>query len=226
MIYLRVLLIRRLPGGIWHWVDRTAMYKGTTNISGKVVMQANFLEWSLLGLLAIAIWIATIQGGLVWLRWLLFGTLISLAVYLAYAWQSRKRSRLSRLLESCLWLGLYSLVYIAGGLILYLYCVTTQASLPENSIFQTITFMQSVGTWAISAGISQLVIIIPGGLGIREIALTRMLNGVLPFSSIMLVSILIRLTYALADALWGSLSMILSLSLFKSDRWRNRRENK
>ena len=62
-----------------------------------------------------------------------------------------------------------------------------------------------------------MMVFIPAGLGIREITLTWLLKDYLPISSILLVSILIRLTYAIADVLWGSLGMALSISLFKDD---------
>jgi hypothetical protein len=214
-IYLRVLLIRRLPGGVWHWVDRTAIYTGTTEIPGRVVMLANFLEWSLLLLLAAALGVIGWQGGPPWLRGVLCVALLALATYLAYSWQPKQRAKIRRLAESILWLGLYLLSWIIGGVILYLYSATTQAGLAEDMIYQPVTLLQCVWTWAIAGGSSQLVVFIPGGLGIREIALTWMLKDVLPVASILLISILIRLTYAFADILWGSLGMALSLSVFK-----------
>ncbi len=95
-IYFRVLIMRRLPGGIWHWVDRTAMYTGVTEMPGRVVMLANFLEWSLLLLLAGAIGIAGWQSGPAWLRGLLAGAIILLALFLAYSWQPKDRWFVSR----------------------------------------------------------------------------------------------------------------------------------
>ena len=43
-IYSRMILMRRLPGGLWHWVGRTALYSSTTTVPPKIAMLANV--WS------------------------------------------------------------------------------------------------------------------------------------------------------------------------------------
>lgn len=214
-IYFRVLLMRRLPGGIWHWVDRTAMYTGATEMSGRVVMLANFLEWTLLLLLAGAIGIAGWQTGPAWLRGLLAGAIVLLAVFLAYSWQPKGRWFISRAAESVLWVGLYTLAWMAGGLILYLFAHATQLDLPASDSYAQITYLRCFWAWAIAGGSSLLMVFIPAGLGVREITLTWLLAPYLPFSAILLVAIIIRLTYAVADMGWGTLGMLFSLRLLK-----------
>ena len=214
-IYFRVLLMRRLPGGIWHWVDRTAMYTGATEMSGRVVMLANFLEWILLLLLAGAIGVAGWQTGAVWLRGLLAGAILLLALFLAYSWQPKDRWFIGRAAESVLWVGLYTLAWMAGGLILYMFAHATQLDLPASDSYTQITYLRCFWAWAIAGGSSLLMVFIPAGLGVREITLTWLLAPYLPFSAILLVAIIIRLTYAVADMGWGSLGMLFSLRLLK-----------
>ena len=214
-IYFRVLLMRRLPGGIWHWVDRTAMYTGATEVSGRVVMLANFLEWVLLLILAGAIGIAGWQTGHVLLRGALAAGLIILALFLAFSWQPKKRHWILRLLESIFWVCLYTMAWMAGGLILYLFASVTQLQLPPGESYAHLTYLRSFWAWAIAGGSSLLMVFIPAGLGVREITLTWLLSPYLPFSAILLVAIIIRLTYAIADMVWGSLGMLFSLRLLK-----------
>jgi hypothetical protein len=214
-IYFRVLLLRRLPGGIWHWVDRTAMYTGATDLTGKVVMLANFLEWTMLLLLAGSIGVAGWPDWPGWLRGVLSIALAGLAISLAFAWQPKERRLILRLVESFWWAGMYILAWMAGGMILYLFGRTTQLSLPPGSGYEQLTYLRCVWAWAIAGGSSLLMVFIPAGLGVREIALTWLLAPYLPFSAILLVAIIIRLTYAAADMVWGSLGMLFSLRLLR-----------
>jgi len=215
-IYFRVLLMRRLPGGVWHWVDRTAMYTGSTSLPARVVMLANFLEWSLLLLIAGAVAAAGWPDGPLWLRVLISTALLLLAFGLAYAWQPERRRLALRMAEAALWLGLYGLAWMAGGLILYLYAHATQIGLGAASgEFQQITYLRCFWAWAIAGGSSQLMVFVPAGLGVREITLTWLLAPYLPLPSILLVAIIIRLTYAMADMVWGTMGMLFSLRVLK-----------
>jgi hypothetical protein len=214
-IYFRVLLLRRLPGGFWHWLDRTAMYTGVTNLTGRVVMLANFLEWSMLLLMAGAIGVAGWPDGPVWLRSLASAALVLAALFLAFNWQPKERRLIFRMAESVWWVGMYTLAWMAGGMILYLFSHTTQMSLPPDSGYTQLSYLRCVWAWAIAGGSSLLMVFIPAGLGVREIALTWLLAPYLPFSAILLVAIIIRLTYAAADMVWGSLGMLFSLRLLR-----------
>jgi uncharacterized membrane protein YbhN (UPF0104 family) len=59
------------------------------------------------------------------------------------------------------------------------------------------------------------MVFLPAGMGIREITLTWLLASYLPVSAILLVAILIRVTYALADMVWGSIGMFFSLRVLR-----------
>jgi hypothetical protein len=184
MVFFKVLVLRRLPGGIWHWVGRTAMYSNSTRIPGKVVMLANFNEWGMLLLVAGAI----ILAGLEVLPPLARGAaaLLSfgLAVGLGYFWRPAHSGagqgiknkpaalRFERLAESSFWALLYSLAWVSGGLIVFLF---TRAAGDTQ-----IGWLQAVWFWAVTGGSSLLLVFIPAGLGVREIALTLLLQPYLP----------------------------------------------
>jgi hypothetical protein len=213
-IYFRVLLTRRLPGGIWHWVDRTTMYTGATDLPGRVVLRANFLEWALLLLIAGAIAAAGWPGNAIWLK-IISGALLILALYLAFSWQPASRSKPTRFLEAFSWLTLFTIAWIAGGIIIYLFSRATQIGIEVSSQYQQITLIHCIWAWAISGGSGLLMVFLPAGMGIREITLTWLLASYLPVSAILLVAILIRVTYALADMVWGSIGMFFSLRVLR-----------
>ena len=213
VIYSRVLLMRRLPGGIWHWVDRTVMYSGTTNLPTQVIMLANFLEWALLILVAVGIVSYALEMA-PYLRLAILLITTVLSVGFAYNWQPSKRSIFARLTESVSWVSVYLASWIIGGLIVLLFVRPTQASEGINPNY--ITLAESTWLWAISGGISLLMIIIPAGLGIREITLTWLLQPYLSIQGALLVAILIRFTFILADIFWGTLGLTISLRFLKA----------
>lgn len=203
-IYGRALLLRRLPGGVWHWVGRTAMYTGSTQVPGRVTLLANFLEWVLLLLLAAAIVLGGVSSWPAGLRLLLASLPVLAAVGLAYAWQPGERSRLARLLEALGWLALYSLAWLMGGLIVMVFSTALQGSAPA-AVF---TWNYATWVWALTGGSSLAVIVVPSGLGIRELTLTWILGERLGTEGALAVALLIRLSFLAADLLWGFLSML------------------
>jgi hypothetical protein len=201
-IFFRVLLMRRLPGGIWHWVGRATIYKSTTQLSSKVVLIANFLEWTLHILISGGIIILGLVVLQPLVRWLGFSVLLSLAVFLAQAWQPSHRKPVSRVAESILWCFVFGLSWGMGGLIILL--------LARASGIDSINIWQSTWIWGIAGGTSLLMILIPAGLGIREITLTWLLQPYMTQEVALLIAILIRVIFTIADLLWGSLGWWIS----------------
>ena len=202
IIYSRVILLRRLPGGFWHWLDRTAMYSETEKVSGHVVLSANFIEWAMLllvagGIASIKLWeISPLLG------WLAPIILISFALALGIQWQPDSKSPLFRVLESGLWVTIYSFAWILGGIIIFLYTSTAGG--------QNITLERAVWIWAVAGGSSLLLFIFPTGLGIREITMTWLLQPYLSPANALLVAILVRFTFTFSDILWGLVGLGLS----------------
>lgn len=203
-IYSRTILMRRLPGGIWHWIGRAALYSDSAEkISKKVVMLANFLEWAILLLLAggfVSLGLAQLHPII---RMIILITSLAIAIWLGIAWQPSSTSYNRRLAESMLWLIFYSIAWILGGVIVYLF---THATGGKNGV----DLFKSTWIWAATGGSSLLLVIIPAGLGIRELTLTFLLKPFLPPTEAISIAVLIRVTFTLADILWGMLGLGIS----------------
>jgi hypothetical protein len=202
VIYSRVLVMRRLPGGIWHWVGRAAMYTGATEIPGKTIMLANFLEWAMLILIAVGITCFGIDPIPPILRWLLLILCLGLSAGLAYKWQPGQRRIVAKSSEAIVWAALYCLSWIFGGLIVY--------SLTQAAGGEALTWLRATWVWAVTGGSSFLLVFIPAGLGIREITLNWLLSPYLAPTDAILIAVLIRIIFTLADILWGSLGWGIS----------------
>jgi hypothetical protein len=197
VIYARTIILRRLPGGVWHWLGRSTLYAGNTKVAGRVVVGANFMEWLMLLLAAGSLAIIGVRE----LPWFarVFGAILlgGAGVGMAYRWQPPARRWNLRLFESLLWIGFYGVAWLLGGAIVY---AIVQATGGEK-----LSLAQAVWVWAVAGGSSLLLIIVPAGLGIREVTITWLLTPYLPASAAILVAILIRFSFTLADVIWGSL---------------------
>ena len=201
-IYARVLLLRRLPGGIWHWVGRTAMYSARTTVPAKVAALANVWELLMLLLVAAGIVLYT-QPQLATVAQVSLGTLCILAaLILGSQWQSEARPGHLRLVESLGWTALYALAWGLGGGIVYL--------LGRAAGAETLTLSAATRIWATAGGVGMLIVFIPAGLGIREITLTWLLQPYMPSATAILVAVLMRLLFIVADVLGGGMGWGLS----------------
>ncbi|MGW8252156.1 MAG: hypothetical protein ACWGO1_16060, partial [Anaerolineales bacterium] len=213
VIYTRVILLRRLPGGIWHWVGRTAMYSESTPIPSRVVMVASFIEWAMLILVAASIAVTGFDLLSVYIRLPLAVVLLVLAGLLGFSWQPSTRHLFWRWLESLLWVAIYASAWLLGGLIFYTFFLASGG--------EDLSWMRAWWVWAVSGGSGMLLFIVPGGSGIREILLTWVLNPYLPPATVILIAILIRILYILGDVLWGYLGLLLSLRITRRHARRN-----
>jgi glycosyltransferase 2 family protein len=205
VIYTRVILLRRLPGGVWHWVGRTAMYAESTPIPSRVIMVASFVEWTMLILVAGGIAISGFDFISVYLRLPAAVVLLVLAGMLGFSWQPAGRNLLWRSIETIVWVMIYACAWLLGGMIFYTFFLATGG--------EGLSWLRAWWVWAISGGSSMLLFIVPGGSGIREILLTWVLNPYLPPASVILIAILIRILFILGDVLWGYLGLLLSLRI-------------
>lgn len=200
-IYSRMILMRSLPGGAWHWIGRISMYSSATEVPTKVVVLGNFLEWILLILVGLAIWVGSIPFPVL----PILGTLLlaGAAVWLAASWQPAERGWPRRLAEAGGWVILDGLVWGLGAVILYLFVRATGS----GSSFQ---WVDSLRAWSLSGSLSMLIIVLPSSLGIREISLIALLQPVLSTSLALLVALMIRIVFTIADVFWGILGWLLS----------------
>jgi hypothetical protein len=210
IIYFKVLVLRRLPGGVWHWVGRAALYSGVTEVSPRAIMMANFMEWTLLLLTAAGIAVLGLDSPVFAVNIAFTVVIIGLAIYIATRWKSSTSESEVRLCEGFIWVSLYALSWVIGGLVVFAF-VKTAGSSP-------ITWWETTWIWALTGGSSLLVIIVPTGLGIREIALLLLLKPYLQTTDALIVAMLIRFTFTLADILWGMIG--LGLGQFIASRKR------
>lgn len=197
LIYFQSIALRRLPGGIWHWVGRTSLYSGTTQVPGRAVILANFLEWIML--LCLAGMISSLGFASIHWVWRIVSAIIllGLAIYLAICSQTHTSHWWVKLKEALLWICLYLLAWWAGGVIIYLY--------GNASAAKELTVLYSIWVWAVSGGITWLIVFLPSGLGLREITLSVLLGPFLPLSTTLVISLLIRFVFMFADIVWGLL---------------------
>jgi hypothetical protein len=208
-IYCRTILLRHLPGGIWHWVGRTALYQSEANLSMQVVTLANFWEWCVLILVAIGIYAVSLSWAGTLIRITLGFASITGGMALAVGWQPANRRIAIRLSEGLLWIGLYILAWFMGGWIVHLLIQFTSG--------YTLSLIDATGIWALAGGSSLfLAVILPAGLGVREVALTWLLQHYTSKPMAMFIAFLIRLIFTTADIIWGGAGWALSRSMMRS----------
>jgi hypothetical protein len=193
-IYSRMILVRRLPGGIWHWFGRASLYSATTSVSTKVVLYGNLLEWGMLLLIAGSISAIELVALPPSARMLLSAFCVGCTIALAVIWQPRERAWWGRIAESTLWTFLYGCAWLIGGIILYLVSRAAGANHLE--------WTTAVSVWALAGGVSMIITIVPV-IGIQEVSLVYLLQPHLPVSATLIVALLLRLLFTLSDVLGG-----------------------
>ncbi|MDP1547603.1 MAG: hypothetical protein Q8L87_16465 [Anaerolineales bacterium] len=205
-IYARMILMRSLPGGAWHWVGRISMYSGGTEVPTRVVVLGNFLEWALLTLSGVGIFFTTLPlPGLGFpLAALTFGAALALAI----SWQPATQKWTIRLAEGSLWIALYSMAWFLAAMILYIMAqaVAGSGQLDVMEILRACTFTGSLG---------MLISMLPSSLGVREISLVWMLQATLTPSVALLIALMLRILYTLADAIWGMIGWLISTLIMR-----------
>jgi hypothetical protein len=205
-IYARTILMRSLPGGAWHWVGRISMYSGGTEVPTRVVVLANFLDWALITLVGIGIYLLTLPTSKIGipLAALPFGATMALVIN----WQSANRKWMVRFAEGVLWITLYSMVWFLAAIILY---VIVQAVAGAGQL----DVLGSIKASTLAGSMSSLVTWFPSSLGVREISLVWLLQSKLTTSLALLIALILRIIYTLADAIWGVLGWIISRSILQ-----------
>ena len=208
-IYARMILIRSLPGGAWHWVGRISMYSGGTEVPTRVVVLGNFLEWALLTLSGVGIFFFTLP--LPVLGFILATLTFCATLVLAIIWQPVSLKWYVRLVEASLWISLYCLVWFLATAILALIveAVAGPGQLNGWEALKVSVFTGSLG---------MLVSMLPSSLGIREISLVWLLQAHLSPAIVLLIALMLRIIYTLADAIWGMIGWLISTLILR--KWR------
>lgn len=193
-IYARMILVRRLPGGIWHWLGRATLYTAMTSVRTEVVLFGNLTEWGMLTLIAVGISAIELVAVPISVRILILTLMVGGAIALAVIWQPRSRTWWFRFAEAALWVFLYGFAWFIGGFILYLFARASGAN--------HLSLATAVGLWSLAGGVSMIITILPV-IGVQEVSLVFLLQPYLSVSSALLVALLLRLLFTLSDVLWG-----------------------
>jgi hypothetical protein len=133
-----------------------------------------------------------------------------LGIYLASTWFPREIVTSKKIVIGLSWMVAYAGSWFLGGLILYLLMTGVETS--------SLSVTESTAIWAISGGVSMLMIILPSGLGIREVSLALLLQPYASLSIAILVALLIRLTFSVADVLWGAVGWLVSRGIIQMNK--------
>jgi uncharacterized membrane protein YbhN (UPF0104 family) len=209
-IYTQTVVMRRIPGGIWHWVGRSSSYKANTEVGAKKILFANILEWCLIVVAAIGVYGLFTTDIAPTFRVALIVLSIVLGILLASTWFPKTYGRNHRITFGFSWVLAYGGSWFLGGLILYLFM--------NAGDYSEMTIGQALAIWALAGGISSITIIAPSGFGIRELSLAILLRPFAPVSYIILVALLLRLTFTLADVIWGSNGWLVSQQILNYRR--------
>jgi hypothetical protein len=89
----------------------------------------------------------------------------------------------------------YVATWLFGGFVFYLLI---------NSIFPlSISYLPAmIGIWSISAVAGSVTMFVPSGLGVREVALSVMLDQYLPFSIAVVVAVVYRVFLTINEVIW------------------------
>jgi len=205
-IYSRMIMMRRIPGGPWHWLGRSAMYRTSTELPLRVPLLGSMVEWILMFIVCGALFIFSLERIQSWMSFLLISVLFIISMGIAISWQPKQRPILNRAIESGGWILLYLLAWISSYLIF---------SILLNGIGVTnIGWREELRIWTLSAGIGMLFVLFPATFGIVEASLATLLQQYINPPLAVLVAIAIRLIYTIADAMWGILGWVFSKYLF------------
>jgi len=215
-IYAYSHLMRRLPGAVWYLASRTMMYYGR-GIDARITLAASGLEWLLLVVTAGCIYSVIRLSNLLNSWWLGLGGLLLLIGGAVWGLKSlylqkyrRPRNLISYLLDSpvetlprlrevALWIGLYSVAYVVGGAILW--------SLVHGVVVESnLVIIDAIRIWALAGGVGFLSsVIVPAGMGIRELTLTALLAPEVSTAEALLIALLLRILFISGDLTWGGL---------------------
>jgi uncharacterized membrane protein YbhN (UPF0104 family) len=206
-------VVRRIPGGPWDIVGRVYLYE-RTGVRKLVTSAAGILEWWLIVLSGVLTYLVSLGAGspaslrnvLAIVALFLLGMILVQPSLIA-----RVLNRLGHhdagfgsvpFLYIVTWLLLYGVVWLIGGATLY--CVIRSLhDLPLQA------FPGLVGAWALSGVVAFLGNISPGGLGVKEVTLTLLLQSYMPASLAVVIAVLMRLITTLYELIWGAIALRL-----------------
>jgi hypothetical protein len=205
-IYLLTNITRRLPGTFWYVVGRLVLYervgipRSTTVLASGMEFAATVVAGLVVALTAWPLVLSTTNIAPYWFLLPLCAGIALLspppvrALMRRFAPEHAANIRYRHLLT---WVLLYVVVWIGGGVILF---VLVNAVQPQPlSALPAI-----VGVWA-AAGVAAILLFsfVPFGLGVTEITLATLLSPFLSTTEALFVALVLRVLATLAELFYG-----------------------
>jgi hypothetical protein len=214
--YYLSTLAKRVPTVIWYVGGRVLMYKGV-GLSGSIILNAILMENTLIGIAGailfiiltpfytfvtteLMLWVSSVIGiaGI----FIILGfpqTYISVLNGILARFGKQTISTVPARDALMTWEGLYVLTCcFAGGSFYYLIRSLTGMEL---------RIVDVLGISLLSMIISLISMILPGGLGLKELTVTALLSFWMPFSTALVISIAFRLVQTVDEILWALVAL-------------------
>lgn len=195
-VYFKTILMKRLPGGVWHWLGRANLYDIQQSSERNSITRANLTEWMLLILSGLSGYAFTIN------LWAGMSGLILIILVAFFLLRRGDRIWIYSLFLSIVLVFLYSICWLVGGLILHWLLVSV-------NVPGYVSFDYSLGTWCLSSAIGMFVFFVPSGALIRDFTLSALLSTNYEPAKFLLVILQVRIIFLAADFLWSFLSLQL-----------------
>jgi len=211
--YAYTNLLRRLPAPLLHLFGRVYFYE-QEGVTKSLMVTISLLEWILIILSGVVVYLLTLPFlplPPIWRSpWVPLGILVVCVLLI----HPRTIQTVLRLLgrgelpvsfgygDLLLWLIIYSLVWIGGGLVLYV---------AINSLYTlSLAHLPAVvGIWVLSGLIPTLILVTPVGLGLKELTLSVLLGYLMPSPLAVIVALLMRVGLTLFEIVWGIVALRL-----------------
>jgi len=198
-IYFETILMKRMPGGFWHWIGRSQFVHNSDRID-RNIGSANFFEFVLLLLSGISLYIGShnVIGGLLF-------CIISIFLSQFSDWIFPKFGKLNIFQTIVVW-GLFCIAWLSGAL---------KFQLLVNLISpNAITFSNSLPIWTLATTVSMITSFFPNMGLFRDFTITSLMRETINLEKIMLINAEMRVLFLSFDLL-SALIVILLINLFK-----------
>ena len=211
--YVYARLIRRFPAPLLYLLGRMYLYK-REGVDGSRIAVVSLLEWVVIVLSGTVVCLLILpflplpafwRSPWIPLGILIFGTLLihPRLVQVLLRLLGQKESPIHFGYGDVLaWIGVYSLVWIGGGLILYA-VINSLSHLPLSHLPTVI------GIWTLSGLAASLAFALSVGFGIKELTLVLLLEHLMPSSLAVVIALSVRLCTALFEVIWGVIALKL-----------------
>lgn len=193
-IYFRTLLMRRLPGGFWHWLGRSNLYGDLGTVNSTDLGRANLSEWLGLILTGLSCFVATIN---VYLGVVAF---ILSWLILAFGLGRQNKSAPTRPVLMLFVFAIYIACWVLGALILNI--LLNGIIAPASA-----SLLLSLKVWSLSGAVATLAFFMPNGALIREFTLSALLTPWFELPKIIMLALQIRIIFTVSDILFALLSL-------------------